>query len=183
MNKSDIPKGILQTAMRIVGERLEDFPEDEWITLSNHWELNLFTTDSGERIATIYAVKNGDIDSQDFVRIFQQSPQSSLVTPAEIEVEFERATKQEQQWLTQQEAPFADRALDEIPDDADLDDLLTNQIYPLIGGGYAIVRRRDGFDEPLGLTYSRLNPHGIFTSNGQQIGSTCGCEDYPCCGH
>ena len=37
--------------------------------------------------------------------------------------------------------------------------------------------------EPLGLTYSRLNPHGVFTPDGQQIGSTCNCEDYPCCGH
>jgi len=38
-------------------------------------------------------------------------------------------------------------------------------------------------EEPLGLTYSRLNPHGVFTPDGRQIGSTCKCEDYPCCGH
>ena len=37
--------------------------------------------------------------------------------------------------------------------------------------------------EPLGLTLSRLNPHGVFTPDGRKIGSTCGCEDYPCCGH
>lgn len=37
--------------------------------------------------------------------------------------------------------------------------------------------------EPLGMTMSRLNPNGIFTPDGQQIGSTCHCEDYPCCGH
>ena len=38
-------------------------------------------------------------------------------------------------------------------------------------------------DEPLGLTYSRLDKHGVYTPDGQKIGSTCGCEDYPCCGH
>ena len=37
--------------------------------------------------------------------------------------------------------------------------------------------------EPLGLTLSKLNSHGVFTPDGQKIGSTCGCEDYPCCGH
>ncbi len=34
-----------------------------------------------------------------------------------------------------------------------------------------------------GMIMSRLNPHGVFTPDGRQIGSTCGCEDYPCCGH
>lgn len=37
--------------------------------------------------------------------------------------------------------------------------------------------------EPLGMTYSRLNPHGVFLADGTQIGSTCNCIDYPCCGH
>jgi len=37
--------------------------------------------------------------------------------------------------------------------------------------------------EPLGLTYSRLDCFGVYTPDGQKIGSTCGCIDYPCCGH
>lgn len=34
-----------------------------------------------------------------------------------------------------------------------------------------------------GAVLSRLDPHGIYTPDGRKIGSSCGCEDYPCCGH
>ena len=81
-----------------------------------------------------------------------------------------------------------------------LEEDMQTEVYPLIGGGHAIVRPGEGFGgdlsgriivygeydtspEPLGLTLSRLNPHGVFTPDGRQIGSTCGCENYPCCGH
>ena len=37
--------------------------------------------------------------------------------------------------------------------------------------------------EPLGLTYSRLDRYGVYSHDGTKLGSTCGCEDYPCCGH
>lgn len=38
--------------------------------------------------------------------------------------------------------------------------------------------------EPLGLTYSKHDPSGFYTSAGRLIGRvSCGCEDYPCCGH
>ena len=38
--------------------------------------------------------------------------------------------------------------------------------------------------EPLGQTYSRLDPGGFYTADGRLLGRTrCGCEDYPCCGH
>jgi hypothetical protein len=37
--------------------------------------------------------------------------------------------------------------------------------------------------EPIGRILSRLDPYGVYTADGQKIGSTCGCEDYPCCGH
>ncbi len=39
------------------------------------------------------------------------------------------------------------------------------------------------FDELARIAAVWLNPHGVFTPDGRQIGSTCGCEDYPCCGH
>jgi len=45
------------------------------------------------------------------------------------------------------------------------------------GAAYA----RDG--EPLGQTYSRLDRYGLYASDGTKLGSSCGCEDYPCCGH
>ena len=38
-------------------------------------------------------------------------------------------------------------------------------------------------DEPLGMTLSRHDPYGVYTPAGEKIGSTCNCEDYPCCGH
>ena len=38
-------------------------------------------------------------------------------------------------------------------------------------------------DEPLGMTLSRHDPYGVYTPAGVKIGSTCNCEDYPCCGH
>jgi len=37
--------------------------------------------------------------------------------------------------------------------------------------------------EPEGLTRSRYDKYGVYTPDGAQIGSTCNCEDYPCCGH
>lgn len=46
-----------------------------------------------------------------------------------------------------------------------------------------LARQEVDDSEDLGLTLSRHNPHGVFTPDGRQIGSTCHCEDYPCCGH
>ena len=89
--------------------------------------------------------------------------QPGPVTDREIEEEFEKATEQEQQWLARQENPYADRALDDGPDYEDFDDLADH--------------------EPLGMTMSRYDRHGVYLPNGQKIGSTCKCEDYPCCGH
>ena len=39
------------------------------------------------------------------------------------------------------------------------------------------------FDELARIAAVWLNPHEVFTPDGRQIDSTCGCEDYPCCGH
>ena len=35
----------------------------------------------------------------------------------------------------------------------------------------------------LGAQYSRVDPTGLYTADGVKIGSSCHCEDYPCCGH
>jgi hypothetical protein len=38
--------------------------------------------------------------------------------------------------------------------------------------------------EPLGLTRSRYDKGGLYTPDGRCIARvSCGCEDYPCCGH
>lgn len=38
-------------------------------------------------------------------------------------------------------------------------------------------------DAPAGLIASCNDPYGIYTPDGRKIGSSCNCEDYPCCGH
>jgi len=45
--------------------------------------------------------------------------------------------------------------------------------------------RKSGYreSEPLGLTRSRYDRYGVYAHDGTHLGSTCGCEDYPCCGH
>ena len=40
---------------------------------------------------------------------------------------------------------------------------------------------RDGA-EP-GMIASMADPYGVYSRDGEKLGSTCGCEDYPCCGH
>jgi hypothetical protein len=38
--------------------------------------------------------------------------------------------------------------------------------------------------EPLGQRYSRYDRYGVYAHDGTRIGRiSCGCEDYPCCGH
>jgi len=38
--------------------------------------------------------------------------------------------------------------------------------------------------EPLGQTLSRHDRYGVYSHDGRRIGRiSCGCEDYPCCGH
>lgn len=53
------------------------------------------------------------------------------------------------------------------------------------GNGRSVGRFVGGYreGEPPGLTASRYDSHGVYTPDGTKIGSTCGCEDYPCCGH
>ena len=38
-------------------------------------------------------------------------------------------------------------------------------------------------DRSEGAIRSHYDRHGVYTADGQHIGSTCGCIDYPCCGH
>jgi len=38
--------------------------------------------------------------------------------------------------------------------------------------------------ESLGMTRSRFDKYGVYNHAGERIGRvSCGCEDYPCCGH
>lgn len=156
MNKSDIPKEILDLAMSVVQVRQHDFPEDEWTQIGSHFELNLWT-EQGSKYATLYKVVNDTVDSGQFVRIWQSIAPRQPVT--EINITKNNAQAEEDEYK-----------LHQLNEDARIE-------------ADWLARQELDDSEPLGLTYSRLNPHGVFTSDGQQIGSTCQCEDYPCCGH
>lgn len=45
------------------------------------------------------------------------------------------------------------------------------------------LARQEADDRPLGYVLSCQDPYGVYTPDGRKIGSTCNCEDYPCCGH
>ena len=38
-------------------------------------------------------------------------------------------------------------------------------------------------DRSPGAIASHNDPVGVYSSDGRKIGSSCGCEDYPACGH
>ena len=38
-------------------------------------------------------------------------------------------------------------------------------------------------DTSPGAVASHYDPTGIYSLDGRKLGSSCGCEDYPCCGH
>lgn len=38
-------------------------------------------------------------------------------------------------------------------------------------------------DRSPGAIASHYDRYGVYTPDGSKIGSTCGCIDYPCCGH
>ena len=48
---------------------------------------------------------------------------------------------------------------------------------------WAEAEEPDSYDRSPGMQYSRLDPTGVYLADGTKIGSTCHCEDYPCCGH
>jgi hypothetical protein len=48
------------------------------------------------------------------------------------------------------------------------------------------ARRRTAYeqgDTSPGAIASHYDPHGLYTLDGRKIATSCGCEDYPCCGH
>jgi hypothetical protein len=38
-------------------------------------------------------------------------------------------------------------------------------------------------DRSPGAIASHYDRHGLYAVDGTHLGSSCGCEDYPCCGH
>lgn len=38
-------------------------------------------------------------------------------------------------------------------------------------------------DRSPGARASHYDPYGVYSVDGERLGSACGCLDYPCCGH
>jgi hypothetical protein len=68
-----IPTRILDAAVGDVKYRLafiDEWPEDEWISLDPDWDLNLSEDDEGKRYADIYHVVNEETQTDDFLCIY-----------------------------------------------------------------------------------------------------------------
>jgi len=63
--------------------------------------------------------------------------------------------------------------------DCDVSSMLTSQAQQRADGRTAYEQG----DRSPGAVASHYDRHGIYTVDGQRIGSSCGCIDYPCCGH
>jgi len=62
----------------------------------------------------------------------------------------------------------------------------TRKIYGIACHTKDTSTRRTAYeagDRSPGAVASHYDRVGVYASDGQKIGSTCGCEDYPCCGH
>lgn len=60
--------------------------------------------------------------------------------------------------------------------------------HPKTGGRGRGARRRERTayergDRSAGARASHYDRMGVYAADGTKLGSTCGCEDYPCCGH
>ena len=66
----EIPAEIFRKAYTIINQiNFEDYPEDDWVGLSEDWDLNMYIDMDGRRSATIYPVINGETNVQEGFRI------------------------------------------------------------------------------------------------------------------
>lgn len=56
----EITNEIFQKAILIFHSNKEKLPEDDWISLSEDWDLNIYTNEFGHVIGNIYLVKDGN---------------------------------------------------------------------------------------------------------------------------
>lgn len=58
-----LPPKVLKEARKIYNQKVasKEFPEDDWFSISEDWDLNLFIDDNGNKCATAYPVKDGMI--------------------------------------------------------------------------------------------------------------------------
>jgi hypothetical protein len=56
-------------ALRILAERMHEWPEDDWFTVSKEWDLNIYT-EKGRLVANLHAVKNRKTEVNIYWRLF-----------------------------------------------------------------------------------------------------------------
>jgi hypothetical protein len=47
----------------------QDFPEDDWQSISDNWDLNLWMDENGNPRATMYPVLNGSTDTSVWIEV------------------------------------------------------------------------------------------------------------------
>lgn len=68
MFPNDVPESIMREARIVIARYKQNWPEDEWIEISPEWDLNL--TNNGEKGATLYRIKDGDTQTQEFWDVY-----------------------------------------------------------------------------------------------------------------
>ena len=63
---SQVPDEVMKTAQEMfaAASNLAEFPEDNWQSIGDGWDLNLYVDGDGKNCATLYAVVNGNTDTE-----------------------------------------------------------------------------------------------------------------------
>jgi hypothetical protein len=73
MKTSDVPPEVFRKSIDQVNKHLREWPEDEWIAISEKFDLNLFMNGKGMKIATLYPVIDGKTVTNEPLQIWSQS--------------------------------------------------------------------------------------------------------------
>lgn len=63
---SQVPDEVMKTAQEMfaAASNLAEFPEDDWQSIGDGWDLNLYVDGDGKNCATLYTVVNGNTDAE-----------------------------------------------------------------------------------------------------------------------
>lgn len=63
---------IKQRALHWIEEHIdnENWPEDEWTSLTDDFDLNIYVDDDGNNKATVFPVVDGETDLERFIEIY-----------------------------------------------------------------------------------------------------------------
>lgn len=62
----EIPLEVMQSARDFfsAASNMPEFPEDDWHGIGDEWDLNLYVDGDGKNCATLYAVVNGNTNTE-----------------------------------------------------------------------------------------------------------------------